>query len=228
MKRYILFLIPLLFFSCRFASIGDGHSRIDYKIPDIVNNKINKLLYLKKKNITDELNIKSIENGADSLEIRLWAMAGAAKGGEVYIIRKTKYKWNCYHYWFIERVAEQDNLNRKSYTLDELADAGLDTFWIKKEAPRSGWNGFLTKLNESDLYKLDSYKDESLEVVEKINNYSFMIEYALKNKYRLYWYSCSDIYRDCQRCEEMVEALNVFNSEFNFSSSLFGNYRCRR
>lgn len=228
MKSYILFILPFFFVACRFASIGDAHSGIDFKIPDIAGNNINKLLYLKKKNIIDELNIKSIESGVDSLEIRLWAMAGSARGGELYIIRKTKYKWNCYHYWFIERVAEQKSLNRDSYTLNELADAGLDTFWIKKEVPRYGWNRFLTSLNNSEIYNLDSFEGVSLEVIEKINSYSFMIEYATKNKYRLYWYNCSDIFNGCRQCEQMIGVLNVFNTAFNFSNSLLGNYRCRR
>ena len=228
MKRLIIFIIPFLLYSCRFASIGTDHSRVDHKTPDIVNNKINRLLYQKKNNITDELNVKSIEHGVDSLEIRLWVISGKPKGGEVFIIRRTKYKWNCYHYWFLERVAEEDNMKKESFTLSELANVGLDTFWIKKEVPRTGWNGLMTKLNRSELFKLDSYQDISLEVVEKINSYSFILEYATKEKYRLYWYSCSDIYRDCQRCNELIQVLNVFNSEFNFSNSLFGNYRCKR
>jgi hypothetical protein len=228
MKKYILLILPLLALSCRFSSIGDVKGKVDYVIPDIINNKLNKLLFIKRQNITDELNIRSIEKGVDSLEIRLWTMAATAKGGEVYIIRKSKYKWNCYHYWFIERLSTTGNTNKQMYTFKELSTAGLDTFWIKKEGPRSGWNRFISKLNESEFYNLESFDDVSIEVAEKIDTYSFMIEYAVKNKYRLFWYNCSDIYTNCQRCQEMIGVLRMFDDEFNFNNSLLGNYRCRR
>ncbi|HJX72414.1 MAG TPA: hypothetical protein VJ346_10690 [Bacteroidales bacterium] len=230
MKNNIIFLFFILMAAsgCRFSSIGDVRGEVDYMIPDIKNNELNRLLYLKKQHIIDELNIKSIEKGVDTLEIRLWAMAGTAKGGEVYIIRKSKYKWNCYHYWFIERLPVAQNPEKKAYSFEEMANTGLDTFWIKKEEPRSGWDRFISKLNATELYKLESYEDVSSEVVEKINTYSFMIEYAMKNKYRLFWYNCSDIYKDCHQCRQMMGIFGTVDSEFNFSNSLLGNNRCRR
>ncbi len=227
-KIIFFFFILLTITGCRFSSIGDIRSKMDYVIPDIKRNQLNRLLFLKKRNITDELNVKSIEKGVDSLEIRIWALAGTARGGEVYIIRKSRYKWNCYHYWFIERVSASGKPNTQGYTFEELSTAGLDTFWIKKEVPRSGWNRFITKLNDSEFYRLGSYDDVSVEVIEKINTYSFMIEYATKNKYRLFLYNCSDIYQDCPKCRQMMGVLSLLDSEFNFSSSLLGNYRCRR
>ena len=213
---------------CRFSSIGDVRDKVDYVIPDIKNNEVNRLLFAKMKHITDELNIKSIEKGADTLEIRLWAMAGTARGGEVYIIRNSSYKWNCYHYWFIERLSIPDNPESQSYSFKELSEAGLDTFWIKKEVPRSGWDRFISKLNATELYNLESYKDVSSEVIEKINTYSFMIEYAMKNKYRLFMYNCSDIYQGCNKCQQMMGVFRLVDNEFDFSNSLLGNYRCRR
>ena len=99
MKNLITLLLFILIAlsGCRFSSIGDIKGKVDTVMPDIKNNQLNRLLYLKKQNVTDELNIKSIEKGVDSLEIRIWALAGTARGGEVYIIRKSRYKWNCYH-----------------------------------------------------------------------------------------------------------------------------------
>ena len=229
MKNLIALLLFILIAlsGCRFSSIGDIKGKVDTVMPDIKNNQLNRLLYLKKQNVTDELNIKSIEKGVDSLEIRIWALAGTARGGEVYIIRKSRYKWNCYHYWFIERMSVSGNRNSQDYSLEELSNIGLDTFWIKKEEPRTGWNRFISKLDNSELYHLESYDDVSVEVREKIRTYSFMIEYAMKNKYRLFYYNCSDIYQDCQKCRHMMEVLRQVDYEFNFSSSLLGNYRCR-
>ncbi|MBN2212924.1 MAG: hypothetical protein JW723_01655 [Bacteroidales bacterium] len=223
-----MLIIPLLLLGCRFSSIGDIGGKIDVIIPDIQNNQLNRLLYRKKQHITDELNIRPIEKGVDTLEIRLWAMTGTAKGGEVYIIRKTKYKWNCYHYWFIERLSTPDNPEKRSFSFEELSTSGLDTFWIKKEEPHSGWDRFISKLNTTGLYHLESYEDESAEVREKINTYSFMIEYAMKNKYRFFLYNCSDIYHDCRKCQQMMGIFRLVDNEFNFSNSLLGNYRCRR
>lgn len=213
---------------CRFSSIRDVKGKVDYLVPDTKENQLNRLLFLKKQNVTDELNIKSIERGVDSLEIRIWALAGAARGGEVYIIRKARYKWNCYHYWFIERVPASGDRSQQGYSFEELSTVGLDTFWIKKEEPRSGWNRFISKLNNSEIYHLESYDDISVEMREKINSYSFMIEYAMKKKYRLFWYHCSDIYQDCRQCQQMMGVLRLVDSELNFSNSLLGNYHCRR
>ena len=229
MKNLITFSLFILIAvtGCRFSSIGDVKGKVDTVIPDIKNSQLNKLLYLKKQNVPDELNIKSIEKGVDSLEIRIWTLAGTARGGEVYIIRKSRYKWNCYHYWFIERVSASGNRNNQGYSFEELSTAGLDTFWIKKEVPRSGWNRFISKLDNSEIYRLESYDDVSIEVREKINTYSFIIEYAMKNKYRLFWYNCSDVYRDCEKCRQMMGVLRLVDNEFNFSNSLLGNYRCR-
>lgn len=230
MKNLIIFSLVIMtaFSGCRFSSIGDVRGKVDYQVPDIRNNQLNRLLFLKKQNITDELNIKSIEKGVDSLEIRIWAVAGTARGGEVYIIRKARYKWNCYHYWFIERVQASGSQNKKGYSFEELSEAGLDTFWIKKEEPRSGWSRFISKLNNSAFYHLESYDSKSVEAREKLNTYSFMIEYAMKTKYRLFLYNCSDVYQDCQQCQHMMEVLRLVDYEFNFSNSLLGNYRCRR
>jgi hypothetical protein len=228
MKYIIIFsFVFTVTAGCRFSSIGDVRGKVDYLVPDIKSNELNRLLYLKKQNVTDELNVKSIEYGVDSLEIRIWALAGSARGGEVYIIRKARYKWNCYHYWFIERVQASGNRNKQGYSFQDLSDAGLDTFWIKKEEPRSGWSRFISGLNSSEIYHLESYSNESVEVKEKIDSYSFMIEYAMKNKYRLFLYSCSDIYRDCPQCQQIMEILTLIDREFNFSNSLLGNYRCR-
>ncbi len=230
MKNMIIgsLVILITLSGCRFSSIGDVRGKVDYRVPDIKNNQLNRLLFLKKQNVTDELNIKSIERGVDSLEIRIWALAGTARGGEVYIIRKARYKWNCYHYWFIERLPLSGNLIGQGYTFEDLSAAGLDTFWIKKEEPRSGWSRFISKINDSELYHLESYVNESVDVREKINTYSFMIEYAMKNKYRLFLYNCTDIYQDCQQCQRMIGVLRLIDTELNFSNSLLGNYRCRR
>jgi hypothetical protein len=227
MKKYILLIVPLIFLGCRFSSIGDIRGKTDYLIPDIKNNRANRLLFVKRQRITDELNIKSIEEGVDTLEIRLWAMAGTAKGGEVYIIRKSRSDWNCYHYWFIERLAVPDIPEKQSYSLEELSAAGLDTFWIKKETPRSGWDRFISKLNATEFYNLESFNVVSTAVKENITSYSFMIEYAMKKKYRLFMYNCSDIYQGCQQCQQMTGIFGVFDNEFDFSSSLLGNFRCR-
>jgi hypothetical protein len=229
MKNFIFLLLLMMFTvtGCRFSSIGDVNGKLDSVIPDIKNNQLNRLLYLKKQSITDELNVQSIEKGVDSLEIRLWVLAGTARGGEVYIIRKSRYNWNCYHYWFIERLPASGDRGRQGYSFEELSTAGLDTFWIKKEEPRSGWNRFISKLNNSEIYHLGSFDDVSSEVIEKIDNYSYMIEYAMKNKYRLFWYNCSDVYQDCQRCQQMIGVIRIVDNEFNFSNSLLGNYRCR-
>ena len=54
-----------------------------------------------------------------------------------------------------------------------------------------------------------------------------MIEYAMKKKYRLFMYNCSDIYQGCQQCQQMTGIFGVFDNEFDFSSSLLGNFRCR-
>jgi hypothetical protein len=118
--------------------------------------------------------------------------------------------------------------NNQDHSFQDLSDAGLDTFWIKKEEPRSGWSRFISGLNSSGIYQLESYDNEYSEAKEKVNAYSFLIEYAMKDKYRMFLYSCSDIYQDCQQCKQMMAVLNLIDREFNFSSSLLGNYRCRR
>lgn len=212
--------------SCQYVKRNEDVPDFEYVIPDTVNNEINKEFFLKLKNITYELNLRSIEKGVDSLEIRLWTLSRTTSGGEIFIIRKSTFNWNCYHYWFIENRSEIEDHINQSYNNSDISDVCIDTFWVNKEEPSIKWSLLISKLYRDDFLQNTGQNNNTQTGSVATEDNTFVIECSTKSMYKLLWYNCSDVANNPKECSRMTNFLKIFDSAFHFNNSVLGNYDC--
>jgi hypothetical protein len=180
-----------------------------------------------KKIAEEELLLNKLENGSDTLELRLWAKVEVLMGGQVFVIKKIKGKWTCLHYtYFYKR--EVDYENGMDY-FKWYSNIAIDTFWVKKLQPNSNWKTFFYEIEKENIYNLPSQSD--IKGWSNIVNdgYTFSIEYATKDKYKFYSYNCPDVYENkFKECRQMSNILRIFNKEFGLKMGIYENekYRC--
>jgi hypothetical protein len=187
-------------------------------LPD--SNKVHQpnLFYEVKKKLTDELNLEKLEVGVDSFELRLWTKIEPANLGYVFVIKKQNLNWTCIKYAF---TTLHNSEITSGPVLTFLTDIRIDSFYVWKEQPKSGWTKFFGDLKKSNIYDLrDQHEIKNWE--SKIDDgTTYLIEYANKEKYRFYSYSNPSAYKDKYiECRQMTNILNIFNLEIGLEDPL--------
>ena len=222
-KRILILLLILLCIvniSCK-RIIKDDKPKFIIDLPDTSNKKYPNYYYETIKKKTEQLMFNKLWMATDSFEIRLWAKVEVTNGGHVYVIKKINNQWVCLHYFFIENHDYWSNLN--SY----INNLTIDTFWVKKLQPKSNWNNFFNQIEKENIYKLPSQGDikgwES--IVE--DGITYGVEIGTKNKYKLYYYNCPDVYSEKYiECKQMTNILEIFDKEFGIHFNFNDGYKC--
>jgi len=204
----ILCLIPLVFF-------GKSQARYSYaycfKLVDTVKRDIpvdkkgNKVLsYISKVRATSLLKLDTLENGFDSLQIRIWYGYARIDSGQLFVLKNVNGKWNAEMLTLVYHMSRNE---------DSLLSIGKSS--ISGE-PKSGWISFYNR-----LFKL---KVMSLPDMRKISNYpdiadgnGISIETAIISKYRYYSYQ-EPIYAQerVKEARNIEQILELIESEFDF------------
>ena len=181
------------------------------------------IFYEKTKRATIELSLPKIEKGVDSLEIRLWSKVEVTNGGNVLEIRKINNKWTCSDYSYIE--TQHIKRHEISDDISFFTNFTIDTFWVKKIEPKTGWKDFFEKLQAKKAFELPDQRTIKGWDNNVSDGISYLFEFSTKNNYRYFSYNCPDIYeKKFIECKRMTQILEIFNSEFGVFDN---NGRCR-
>lgn len=203
-------ILLLLFASCSGFNKNEKETRtesvtkVDTFIREIPAYRNTPSMKQLKTNIESLLKIPSLENGFDSLEIRIWYAYALRDKEQLVIIKHTDTSWSA-------------ELNTLTFHYSKNNDSILS---ISKQSiskyPKSGWNSFLLNLNKLDFYTLPDYK--------QIQNYdtgtdsdAITIEFATKNKYRIYTYIQPSMYTTKFKEAVQIECImELIEREFEF------------
>ena len=166
--------------------------------------KGNPMGFYKWKDIIEKKgDFQTIENGFDSLEIRIWYGHAFSDKLQLLVISKWKLGWNGE---LVELNCVYDKKHDSILSISRLS---------KKVLPKTGWKDFILKINKLKVQSLPNYST--------INNYSVCsdgdgvtIEVATVNKYRIYNYPCFESNAQIWQAGNISKIMNLIENEFNF------------
>jgi hypothetical protein len=159
--------------------------------------------YSTKQRFIKKIGGDNLENGFDSMQIRIWTYYKDIDSLNLYVIKNTSGNWSAtvyeahYNYSF-ER-------NEESIILK-------DSEGVSK-TPKSGWKDFLQSLFELEIARLpDATKVRGTEGITDGN--TFFIEVATNNSYRFYEYPDPFLVQDSiPETNKMKLILNLIEDE---------------
>jgi len=156
------------------------HKKQTSVVQDIPLNKQDSSYKNLKKDIENKLGIGSIEDGFDSLQIRIWTIGYKSFDENLIMISNTKGIWSA-------KILLINFKYDKSNTLVAIDKQ------ITNNEPKSSWNTFVDSLIKYDILTLPDYTT--------LPNYSVMadskgttVEIATKDRYRIYSYPDVDLH----------------------------------
>lgn len=156
--------------------------------------------------MVDKLNLDRLEEGFDSIQVRIWVAGGSDDTDNVFMLWHDQKNWNAQAY-FYSYERNKNNSNKEDTIIGRVINM----------SPKSGWNSFTDKLFEqkiSDLPNMDSLPINNIEV---IHGQAVNIEISTKSKYRLYsYYSPSSYQEEYWQAKNIVNILKLLEDEFEF------------
>lgn len=199
MKNIVLIII------C-FCAIGNSNCQSKKTVEIPLNKKGNFVLgYNLTKKYNKILGLPPLEEGYDSLQLRIWCTYGNLKKTHLILISNNDGKWNGTLYrLLINRKADSDT----SYFLEKEEK--------RKVTPKSGWEQLTNNMNELKITVLPSY--------EYLPGYGigvdgefYMIEIATRNKYRFYdYFDPQNEAKDFKEAAALEKFLKILEYEFSF------------
>ncbi|MDX2048442.1 MAG: hypothetical protein SFU87_16770 [Chitinophagaceae bacterium] len=123
-----------------------------------------------------QLNLDNIENGYDSLEIRIWLGHSMAKKRNVVIIQRKSNKWSGKLVTFIQGYEEKTG---KEF---------IGNKEVKEAKPKSGWNNFIKNILSLKIMILPDENDISGYNGCGTDGLPYYFEIATRDKYRFFTY----------------------------------------
>lgn len=212
MYKPFIFLLYLNFcISCE-NKTGTGSmlsiekTRTDTVIKDIPLKRNGKLpaYYLNKPNVERQLGLNTLENGFDSIQIRIWYGYAFIDTSQLVILKNNNQEW----------VAE---LITFKYHTDNSIDSvkAIDKTSVKSQ-PKSGWSNFINKLFSLKITELPDFS--------KVKNYhdimdgdDVIVEISTVNSYRIFSYKEPRHFKErIPEAKRMELILELVEDEFGF------------
>lgn len=199
MKKITLILIGIILFSCS-ETVKNDTAPFNKEISTWKDGRPN-LAYQLTQQKREQLNLINLEDGFDSLQIRIWCKHTLVDIGDVYIFKYKNSKWEGFHYFI--RV-DWDNEN-----LTENVIESKKTQFI----PKSGWSNFTSNLFENKITTLPDMREiEGLEDSWH-DGINYNIEIATEFNYRFYSYHLPEKFIEFWQAKNMVEIINLIEEE---------------
>jgi len=149
------------------------------------------------------LNLDPLENGFDSLQIRIWIDCGYY-ASNVIVIEKNKSKWTATFYSFTPHFDEDYNVDVRN----------LET---QNKSPKSGWEYFSANLLKTGLTELPDFTKIDSGYFYPTDASRTYVEIGTQRKYRLYEYPELGLNRNIpEGPAKLNQALQLIESEFDF------------
>ena len=160
------------------------------------------LFYKLTKQKREQLKLRDLEEGFDSLQIRVWIDYSLIDFRELYTFEYQNNKWEGVYY-FMRTDWNSSNLTE---TITETKRKIIN--------PKSGWKDFSNKLIELEITTLPNMGDIEGLVDGWTDGTTYNVEIGTKNNYRFYSYHLPDKFTEFWQAQNMVEILKLIEEEF--------------
>ena len=172
-------------------------------LPDLKNGTSNRLLGLQANR--DSLKLDTLENGYDSIQIRIWATYARKDSEQVISIKRHNHQWSASYCLAAEFLSPQTD--------------SLRCFPIKTQAlyPKSNWQEVLDSLISFDILLLPNCTKVKgyMQSIPFDGGNAVTIEVSTVNLYRMYMYALPSSNKDEFKEAASVDAiLNLLSYEF--------------
>lgn len=227
MKKFLILrlcLIPIIletltFYSCNRNSPMSNQSAIrklnatDSLIRNIPQDLNNYFFKLYKQNLEKKLGLYSIENGFDSIQIRIWYQYSLSINRQLVVLKCQNSKWTgeFYDYKVFDLSYHNNTTNLNGYeSVDSIH------FNVVEKNPIWGWDDFINKLFKLEVLSIKDYSlIEGYELGTDGNG--VFIEIATKNFYKIYTYPTPIVYkRKITEAGLIEEILSLIQTNFSF------------
>lgn len=179
---------------------------IDTVIKDIPKDKKGRprSYYKNKMFVENKIGLETLENGFDSIQIRIWYGYAFKDSSQLIIIKKTQGKWFGIFYTL-------------KYNYNEKRDSiiGIENSLISKK-PKSSWEIFINNFLAIGILDLPDYK-EIPNYYQGADGDAIIVEIGTQNKYRIFSYQEPNLKKaQFLQAMKMEEALELIENEFNF------------
>ncbi|MFN8297523.1 MAG: hypothetical protein U0T75_00360 [Chitinophagales bacterium] len=160
------------------------------------------LFYSLAQQKAKQLKLDSLQNGFDSLQIRIWYDYSLIGLRQLVIIKRAQKAWTA-----------------TCYMLEVEWDSDMRTEEIKKQtrillSPKSGWDDFLKQLFGLQTVTLPNMNDIPGLVDGWTDGTTYSVEVATMQQYRFYYYHLPVKFQDkFWQARDMVEILKLVKSE---------------
>ncbi|MEZ5043302.1 MAG: hypothetical protein R2828_25625 [Saprospiraceae bacterium] len=160
------------------------------------------LFYKLIKQKREQLKLRDLEEGFDSLQIRIWIDYSLIDFRELYTFEYQNNKWTGVYYFM-----------RADWNSNDLTETITETE-RKIINPKSGWTDFSNKLLELEITALPNMRDIEGLVDGWTDGTTYNVEIGTKSNYRFYSYHLPDKFTEFWQAQNMVEILKLIEEEF--------------
>jgi hypothetical protein len=202
----IVVLLVAFFVSCS----GQTNSSTTFKkeIPVWYNGELDPYYQSTQKNAT-LLKIDSLQDGFDSLQIRIWYDYALLSIGDLLIIKRSNAGWTAISYSLERDLDKPDSIRR-------LTVEKTDTL-----KPKNGWDSFLNRLFALQITTLPNMDSIPGLQDDWTDGVTYCVEIATKKQYRFYSYHLPDKFQDKYwQAKNMVDILKLIQTELQVPSGM--------
>lgn len=158
------------------------------------------------RRMASELRLDSIENGFDSLQIRIWLGHSMAIRKNIVILKKINGKWSAQLVTYSE--------GQKGKTLQLF----IEKKTIKSVHPLSGWDVIIKKINALEILTLPNDGDLKDYNGCGMDGIAYYFETSTKRQYRFFYYcNPEDNVGRFREAKNVLEFASVLENEFDFT-----------
>ena len=159
--------------------------------------------------------MQQLVNSMDSFELRFSTrIPSKFHYGQILVIKKNAESWTCLEYNYIFRTARYG-----SSDVEYLRQFAVDTIWIYKKQPKSGWQEFFSQVAKENICGLPDGRAierslNSLHVIQ-CDGIVYDVEFVCNNKYRNYGFNFPQVSaKEIVACRRMTNIIKIFDDEF--------------
>ncbi|MES2387718.1 MAG: hypothetical protein V4543_06930 [Bacteroidota bacterium] len=196
------FILVLVFFAFRVsAQVPVEMPRIIKKEIPLYTDGVPDNFYRITHNQARQMKLDSLENGFDSVQIRVWYEDPLSISRQLLVMQRSAGEWSA-----------------KSYKMTVLTQDSVEmlTDFVKKDiSPLSGWAAMAKNLNKYVMTSLPNMDDIPGLFDSWKDGETYCIEVATTKQYRFYCYHVPEHFQKrWWQAQNMVGLLNIFEKEF--------------
>ena len=167
------------------------------------------LFYRLSQQKAKQLKLENLENGYDSLQIRIWYDYSLVTYRSLLIIKQTNSVWSAKAY----RMSVDWNASKLTEKVAEKQEKILE--------PKHGWDNFIKQLFALQITTLPNMRDIPGLRDGWTDGVTYNVEVATKEQYRFYGYHLPEKFQDKYwQAKNMVDILKLVQEELEIRSGL--------